>query len=430
MAIIRPFRAWRYDQRISGNIESLTSPLFDVVSEKQREKLYQNPLNSIHLSVPKGEKPFQEARKRFDHWISKQILKQDSLEGFYPYYQVFSLQGEEREYVRKGFICLIKVDKEGRDSILVHENTIPNAVNDRIQLLKETHMNVSATHGLYHDRDFELEGLLDEAIEFPLAETEDYQGVKEILSVIQDRPSIQKILDLIEKQPIILADGHHRFQSSVQYQKECEENNPSHTGKELYNYHMMYLTNGASSDLRILPTHRLIRGIENLNEELILKQLKEDFFIREIEEVYDLPSIIAGKKHAFGLIFKDRCYKIRMKEDHKNSIPWKFPESIKELDLTILHYFVIEKALGIPGRKQRTDEHVFFERSFASCLESVHTGKAQMAVITNEVTMHEVLEVCKSGYTMPQKSTYFYPKTIAGFVFALLEDQASTPRSS
>ena len=421
MAEILPFKAWRYDQRVGGKIGDLVSPLFDVVSEKQREHLYQNPLNSIHLSVPQGEEPFEGAKKRFEDWVSREVLKQDPINGIYPYFQVFSLPGKEREFTRKGFICLVNISEE-KDSVLLHENTIPKAVNDRMELLRTTKMNMSATHGLYNDPEFILESLLDEAIAQPLFETEDYQGVKDVLSVIQDEGVIEKFKSALSKQKIILADGHHRFQSSKEYQRECKESNPSHTGKELYNYHLMYLTNGESKDLRILPTHRLIQGIESFADENVITALSNDFIIKEIDEVYDVPDIIAGKKHAFGLIFKDRCFKIRLKEGHEQEINWKFPDSIKTLDLTILHYFIIEKALGILGKDQRKDEHVSFERNFATCLESVHMGDSQMAVITNEISMEEVREVCHSGYTMPQKSTYFYPKTVAGFVFASIED--------
>ncbi len=422
MARIKALKPWRFNERVAGNIENLTSPLFDVVSERQREKLYQNPVNSIHLSVPLGENPFVNARKTFATWQSREIIQQDKIEGIYPYFQEFTLPGGHEGKIRKGFVCLVKIGDEEADTVLLHENTIPKAVNDRVELLKETKLNVSPTHGLYHDPNHRLEPFLDEVMSSPLFETEDYQGVLDKISVIQDKQLIEKFQRVLEGQKIILADGHHRFASSKQFQAHCKAQNPNHTGEELYNYHLMYLTNSASKDLRILPTHRLISSLENFNAEKIIASLSEDFHVREIEDPYDVPDIILGKKHAFGVIFKNRYFKVRLKENIESEIPWKFPESIKGLDLTIMHYFIIEKALGIAGKHQRKDEHVSFERNFANCLEHVRNGDSQMALITNDIEMKQVIDVCHSGFTMPQKSTYFYPKAICGFLFASLQD--------
>jgi uncharacterized protein (DUF1015 family) len=214
MAQIKPVRAWRYNRGLSEQIDNLTSPLFDVVSEKQRQVLYQNPLNSIHLSVPSGEDAAERARQLLADWKKTGVLEQDVLPGIYGYYQYFSLPGSSREYCRKGFICHIKAYDWTENVILRHENTIPAAVNDRIGLLEKTLLHVSPTHGLYHDEDFTLEGCLDESMRHPLYETEDYQGVREVLSVIHDREVIRKFIDQLKDQPVILADGHHRYESS------------------------------------------------------------------------------------------------------------------------------------------------------------------------------------------------------------------------
>jgi uncharacterized protein (DUF1015 family) len=100
---------------------------------------------------------------------------------------------------------------------------------------------------------------------------------------------------------------------------------------------------------------------------------------------------------------------------------WQFPEEVKELDLTVLHYFVIEKVLGIPGKDQRKSQNIGFSRSFSECLTRVMGGEAQMALITKDISMEEVKKVCASGYTMPQKSTYFYPKVICGFLYSSIQ---------
>jgi uncharacterized protein (DUF1015 family) len=424
MAEIRPFRAWRYNSSLTNQIQEFTSPLFDVVSQKQRDKLYQNPLNSIHLSVPLGENPADDARIILDKWIADGTILQDEKPTIYVYYQYFAIPSrvaKKKEYCRKGFVTMIKAYNWKENIILRHENTIPAAVNDRIELLEKTGLNVSPTHGLYGDNKFELEEYMDEAIKNPIYETEDYQGVREVFAKIDEPRIVEKFVQKLENKKIILADGHHRYEGSMVYRQKCTEENPNHTGNELYNFHLMYLTNSSSNDLRILPTHRLLTDLEFSEEELI-KKLEDDFIVKLVENASDLNEMIWGKKWSFGLIFSENAYKIRLKPEKWETLAWKFPDSVKNLDLTVLHYFFFEKIIGIKGKDQRKSTIIQFERNFTDCVTKVIKGEADLALITNAVTMPEVKEVCKSGFTMPQKSTYFYPKAICGFCFASVEE--------
>lgn len=429
MAEIKPIRAWRYNNDLTKNMDSLTSPLFDVVSEKQRRALYQNPLNSIHLSVPEEPDPSTRASLLLQQWKSDGVIIQDKLPAIYAYYQYFRLSGSTKEYCRKGFICHIRAYDWHENVILRHENTIPKSVNDRIELLEKTELHVSPTHGLYTDESFTLEQYLDEAITSPVYEYEDYQGVRDVLGIIHDVRIIQKFIDFFKGKTIILADGHHRYEGSLLYKKKRMAENPDHTGNEGYNFHLMYLTNTEADDLRILPTHRLIHGIANFDEDQIIKKFAEDFTIKEIEDADTLNEIIVGKKWAFGILFKDRTLKVRLKPDSLAKMSWHFPAAIKELDLTILHYFIIEKILGIPGKEQRKSENISFDRSFSDCLTRVIRSEAQMAIITQEISIEDVKNVCHSGYTMPQKSTYFYPKVICGFLFSSIKEDEFQPPS-
>jgi uncharacterized protein (DUF1015 family) len=431
MAEIKPIRAWRYNAELTQHIDELVSPLFDVVSDKQRKALYQNPFNSIHLSVPQGPNASSKALQLLKDWKTNGTLVQDIIPCIYVYYQFFKMAGAAKEFCRKGFVCHIRAYDWEENVILRHENTIPKAVNDRIELLEKTELHASPTHGLYTDEHFELEKYMDEAMAVPLYETEDYQGVRDVLAVIQDVKVIQKFIAVIEKKKIILADGHHRYESSLVLKHQREKANPTHTGKEGYNFHLMYLTNTEAGDLRILPTHRLINGLKNFNEAEIISKLNNDFEVKAIEDADTLNEIIMGKKWAFGVLFKDKALKLRLKPEAITKMTWHFPDEIKALDLTVLHYFIIEKILGIAGKDQRGSENISFDRSFSDCLTKVIKGEAQMAIITQEVSIEEIKKVCASGYTMPQKSTYFYPKVIGGFLFSSIkEDEFQTPSYS
>jgi len=431
MAEIKPIRAWRYNESLEQKIDELTSPLFDVVSDRQRNALYQNPYNSIHLSVPQGSDAANKAGQLLENWKNEGIIVQDKLPAIYVYYQYFKLAGRTKEFCRKGFICHIRAYDWNERVILRHENTIPKSVNDRIELLEKTELNVSPTHGLYTDSEHELERFMDEAITVAIYEGEDYQGVRDVLAVIQDANIIQKFIDVIKDKSIILADGHHRYEGSMLYKQKQKALNPNNTGNEGYNFHLMYLTNTEADDLRILPTHRLLHGFKDFNENEIIEKLRDDFEIKEIEDADTLNEIIIGKKWAFGILFKDRTLKIRLKPESFLKMKWNFPEEVKALDLTILHYFIIEKILEIPGKDQRKSENISFDRSFSDCLTKVIRSEAQMAIITQEISIEEVKKVCASGYTLPQKSTYFYPKVICGFLFSSIkEDEFQSPTYS
>ncbi|QDA61950.1 DUF1015 domain-containing protein [Hymenobacter jejuensis] len=426
MAEIQPVCGWRYNAELSADIDAYVSPLFDVVSTKQREALYRNPFNSIHLSVPRGPDPAAEALRRLKEWKQQGVLKQDDLPGIYAYYQYFRLPGTpHREYCRKGFMCHIRAYDWAENVVLRHENTLPTSVNDRAELLACTEFQTSATHGLYRDDTFELERYLDEAMQDPLYQTEeDYQGARDVLAVIQDARVIRRFQEVLASRQVILADGHHRYEGSLVYRQARMLADPENTGNEPWHFHLMYLTNSAADDLRILPTHRLLLELPGqTSDEEFLKQLARYFTVLPKDDAYDLPELIAGKTWAFGLYLDGKAYKLRLKPEVHSQLTWDTTPEVKALDLTVLHYFVLERVLGIAGPDaQRQWTGIAYVRNFSECLTRVDRGEARAAFITNEVTMDEVERVCHSGAVMPPKSTFFYPKTIGGFLFTSIRD--------
>ncbi|MGD9348060.1 MAG: DUF1015 domain-containing protein [Desulfobacterales bacterium] len=417
MADIKPFRAWRYRPSLLENIGELTSPLFDVASEKQREALYGNSLNSIHISIPRGDQPAKNAAAAFAEWKRKRVIIRDEVPGIYVYYQYFSLSSDPKPYCRKGFICKIRVHDWQENIILRHENVMDDAVDGQLELLAETRLNASPTHGLYTDELFELEPYMDACIQDPICKTEDYQGVMDVMGIIQNEAIIAKFVAHLKDQQIILADGHHRYAGSLAYMKQQMADNPAHKGDEGYNYHLMWLTNTEADDLRILPTHRLIKGIRNFSESAIMQKFEKNFKIKPVADPGDLHEFILGKSWTFGLIFEENAYAVRLKPEAFPELKWNFPEQIKQLDLTVVHYFIIEEILGIPGKEQTTSAKIEYERNFTKCMTAVLKGKAQMAIITNDVRIEDVKRVCGCGCTMPPKSTFFYPKAVCGFLY-------------
>jgi uncharacterized protein (DUF1015 family) len=422
MAKILPLKAWRYHDEYKAQIEELTSPLFDVVSAAQREALYANPLNSIHLSVPLGKEPANQALRILNQWKTDETIVQDRIPGIYVYYQYFKLPGSEEEICRKGFIAQIFAYDWEDKVVLRHENTIVNAVNDRFELLAATEFQPSPTHGLYEDPNYHLEPYMDAAIKNPIYELEDYQGVREVLGVIHDASIVQKFIHLIDKKMIVLADGHHRYEGAINFRKERAALNPNHSGKEGYNYHMMYFTNASSPNLKILPTHRIFYGV-SITEQTLLGEIEKYFTIKKLNDTDEIEGMILQKKWAFGLIIGEHVYKIILKPECIHQMPQQLEKEVKELDLMILHYFLVEKVLGIGLEEQRFSEKIAYERNLNKCIQQVNSGKASFALITKELNMKQILEVCKSGAIMPQKSTYFYPKALSGLLFASIKEE-------
>jgi uncharacterized protein (DUF1015 family) len=420
MAEILPFRAWRYSETLMKNISDLTSPLFDVASEKQKTALYRHPYNSIHLSIPWGECPAENAARILKQWRQKSCIQHDADPAVYVYYQYFRLPGDPKQYCRKGFICKIRIYDWDEDVILRHENTMPRSVDEQVALLAATRLNVSPTHGLYTDESFGLEADMDQSMQQPVCQTESYQGTRDVLSVIREPRVIDRFVNRMAQKKVILADGHHRYAGSLAYMKRQMAVNPAHTGQERYNYHLMWLTNTEAEDLKIMPTHRLIKDIVRFDQTEILIKFERHFTVKAVQNPDHMDEIIAGKQWTFGLIFGNDAYQVSLKPEAHRELKWNFPDNIKALDLTVLHYFVIQEILGIKGRDQSDSNRIEFERSFPACLTKVTQGACQLALITNEVSIGDVKTVCRSGCTLPQKSTYFWPKVICGFVFSSL----------
>lgn len=423
MAKIRPFRAWRYNENKIRDINKKFSPLFDVVSPEQLEELYSIPNNSIHLSVPRSH---DQVLGKLKEWKEAEIIRQDPEPGIYIYYQEFSLFGDSRRFVRKGFISMIGLTgdpgkKEG--DIVLHEGTISHSVEERTRLLEKTLLNVAPTHGLYDDPDFRLEEIMDRYMETPHYEYIDYQGVINKLAIVQNPDEIRQFTDLLEKQTVYLADGHHRLASS--WHLLSKQSQPPAPGSMLP-YHLMYLTNLRSDDLRILAIHRVFT-LEQVPGRLnsLLYRFQPWFRIWDITNhrapIYEE---LRKHKHAFGMIMGNRAYLIELRPDLKPEeiIDLDLPAPVKNLDYTLLHYLVFDRIFGIPYHEQGSSKNIAYVKHYSKAVQAPLKDEKKIAFITPELSMEQMMEVCKVGAIMPQKSTYFYPKVVCGLVFASIAD--------
>jgi uncharacterized protein (DUF1015 family) len=430
MAHIRPFRAWRYagDHEVEQNF----SPLFDVVSPEQLGQLYSLPNNSIHISVPLSD---DHVLEKWQSWKDTGVVRQDSMPAIYVYYQEFSLFGDEKKYVRKGFVSMIRIQEPAVPTgteLILHEGTISASVADRRRLLERLMLNTAPTHGLYEDPEFQLEAIMDAYMVHPDYSYIDYQGVINKLAVVQDRRDILRFQAVLDARPVYLADGHHRLASSVALREKAlregwpiEEDSPLH-------YHMMYLTNLCSDDLRILPIHRVFHLPERtFNPNPILGKLREYFNITDItfarEPIYQS---VGDRPRAFGMVMGSTQFllELRPEIDPIRDIDLPLPDAVKNLDYTLLHYFIFDKVLGAPYLDQHAADGIHYVKDYGVAVKQAVTWPNQLTFITRGTTMDQMMDVCRSGALMPQKSTYFYPKVVCGLVFASIrEDENKSP---
>lgn len=426
MAHIRPFRAWRYNEAKISDVNLKFSPLFDVVTPAQLEALYLIPNNSVFISVPRNH---QEALQKLTEWKANEILKQDPLPAIYVYYQQFSLFGDTRQFTRKGFVSMIRVDERsgqhGSD-IVLHEDTISSSVEERTTLLAQTLLNTAPTHGLYDDPDFSVEKLMDAYMEEPLYEYIDYQGVINKLAIVQDKRDIDTFIALMRDRQVYLADGHHRLASSVHLQQQMRARPGGLDPGSMMNYHLMYLTNLRSDDLRILPIHRVVTLPDPVEDiDAFIARFADSYQVTETtrhktpmeEELRHIP-------RSFGLVVGNRYFlcTLRAEVDPIRDNPLPLPDAVKDLDYTQLHYFVFDRILGIPYQKQHGRDDIRYLKDAATAVKSAISDPRSLAFITRELKMEQMMKVCRTGALMPQKSTFFYPKVLCGLVFASIDD--------
>lgn len=415
MAIINPFRGWRYNPQVVGDVKQMISPLLDAASASQINLLYQNEANSIHVSVPKTQ---AEASEKLAAWKHQAILVQDTVPAIYVYYQKFRLPNEDKYYTRRGFLCMLRIQDEAYNDMIIHENTLVSNVNERVHFLEKTRMNFIPTHSLYEDASFELEAMMDEYMQQPLMEYDDNQQVKHSFALLTKKEDIAFFQHVLKDKILYLADGHHRWESAKVFRKQLKEAGML-GDDDGANYHFTYLSNLCADDLRILPTHRIWRPTIDGGIEKWLQNLDTYFTITDISgSPTPLYEYLREKKYAFGLLHKEYEYVIELRKElnPRFHISLSLCNEAKDLSYTVLHYFVFEKVGFIPYHRQANSPVLRYEKSYSQAVREALKGA--YSFICTEVSLSEMIAVCQAGATMPPKVTYFYPKVVCGFVFA------------
>lgn len=428
MAEIRPFRGLRFTEK-AGEIGELTCPPYDIISEAQRQEyLRVNPCNVIRLELPKeGEDPYEEAGNTLRAWEEAGILKRDSQPGLYIYEEEFRT-GVDHGPVKKvkGFICRVKAEPFSAGTVLPHEETLSKAKEDRLNLMKATGCNFSQIYSLYMDEGHVTRERLDNlSKDTPRYEFSDGL-VTHRLWIVNDPVAIRAICEDFADRKLYIADGHHRYETAVNFSRYCHENGIAPEGGEADTV-MMMLVDMEHEGLVVFPTHRLVRNLESFDPAAVLEGCREHFEITEMENTDTIEEQLTllyeqGKK-AFAfycggdrwqlLVLKDLSVMAQLLPDKS--------EASQGLDVTVLHSLVLEKLMGIDKENMANQVNLTYTRSMEEALASVQNGESQCAFLLNPTRVTEIRDVAAAGEKMPQKSTYFYPKLITGLVMNEME---------
>ena len=426
MAEIKAFKGMRYSGD-AGAICQLCCPPYDIISDTQRQEfLDTNPNNIIRLELPKGDEPYKTASEILKMWQDKGVLVKEDKPAIYIYEEEFTAYGVRKSI--KGIIARVKVEEFSKGIILPHEFTLSKAKEDRFNLMKATNCNFSQIYALYMDEAHTtLNTIDDNSKDDAVLEFTDNDNVTHRLWIVTDEAVIEKLVADFADRKLYIADGHHRYETALNYRNYCRENGISKEG-DAQDYQMIYLVDMEHPGLVVFPTHRLVRDLESFNKENILEQCKDYFEVEEKSDVEnmekDLDVLYQQGKKAFGFFCGgDSWVQLTLKsfDSIKELLP-NLSKASQELDVTVLHTLILEKIFGIDKENMANQINLTYTKYFREAIDGVNNKEFQCAFILNPTRVTEIRDVALAGEKMPQKSTYFYPKMITGMVMNELVD--------
>ena len=428
---IKAFKAYRFNPQVVGNAGDCIAPPYDVIDAGLQEKLYRkNEYNIVRITRGKTDKADNEknnqytrAAKYLKDWLDKGVLKQDSKEAIYAYVQEFRLGG--KTFKRGTFIALGKLEEFG-GTVKAHENTLSGPKADRLNLQRATAAQFGLIFMLYEDR----QKVADKVIEKVSAgksiiEFTDEEQVKHKLFAITEKSDTDNICQMMAEKSCVIADGHHRYATSLNYYNETK--NPKAA------YQIMAFANILNEGMIILATHRLVYGLKDFSTKKLLDGLKVNFDITEYKFDSDKAKQQAKKqmleqmkraskdnKNAYGIYTGDGAFRAAVLKDSSimdKALPDK-SKAYRRLDVIVLHKLILEEQLKIGEKELAAKTNLEYVKDTPNAVDDtigrVDAGRIQAAFFTNPEKMKMIQQVADVGERMPQKSTFFFPKVFSG----------------
>lgn len=425
MARIVSFRGLLYNQSKIPDLSKVIAPPYDVITPEEQESLYgRSPHNIVRLILNRDRDCYDSAARLFERWQAERILVRDESPSIYFLRHRFCVKGEEKE--RLGFIALVRIEEPSSGTIRPHERTMEGPKDDRFRLLSACRANLSPIFGLYSQAEATINRALAERAqgEPPFIQARDDGGGACLLWRVTDPEVIRLIQREMDEKTLLIADGHHRYEAALNYRDTLRREGGKGTGRETFNYVLMYFANLNDSGLTVLPTHRLLQDSSSISIQKLDNALQRYFYVEAYPKTQEgrrwfLKTLMSGSKRhrLMGTSFrKDPRYLIlRLKNKRSMQRLAKHMSTVlRELDVTTLHLLVFGHILGLAPDKQA--QVISYTQDEEQALQSVETGTSEAAFILNPPRPEEILAVALQGEKMPQKSTYFYPKLHSGLV--------------
>lgn len=427
MATVKPFKAIRYNQS-KVSIASVVAPPYDVISPEQQNGYYkQDPYNVIRLILGREEDRYASAAVTYEQWQKEEVLLRDAKPSIYPLIQTFKgLDGTTIR--RKGFVALCRLEEFDKKIVLPHEKTLSKAKEDRFKLFKATRSNFSQVFTLYSDPEQNVDAIITSAYSQRPAIDVEFEKVRNQLWVIDDPGVISKVTSEMSPKQVLIADGHHRYETGLAYRDLMRSHNPNHTGNELYNFIMMFFTNLDDEGLVIFPTHRVLHSLPSFNGNDLISKLRHDFDVEMYPtEQMMIKALGSFERFAYGVVSKhsSKFFVAHLKNDSllDSLVKDQLPDEVKRLDVVLLHNYIIRDLLGVSQEAQEKKLNIHYIQNVHECVGEIAGGTSDIAFFVNPTKIEQVRAVSKSGNTMPQKSTFFYPKLISGLLINKMADE-------
>ena len=422
MGRVFPFRGYRYDSSRIGRLEDVVTQPYDKITPSMLEEYLRRHPHNMARVIKNAN--YEEAGEHLLNWIGDGVVKQDGESCFYPYEQVFDLDGSRVS--RLGFICLTSLG-DSNLTVRGHERVLQAPLQDRLDLIRQTRSNEGLIFMLHSQPSMRVDEILSQAIEGedPEIKMVDEYGVSHRLWCLTDQAIQEQIRGGLEDSRFYIADGHHRFQTSVLFQQECLEQGLRGTAPESFDKRMIALFNMESPSLRILATHRGLRNLPDLDAQKLLGDLSQNFHVQPMEDLDGLDAEMAEEGHCLALVSgtAGRIYLLRLRKDMAESRSF-MPDlngPARGLDVNILHEGIFKAYLGIGPEEVASQKYVDYFRDRQELIKGVREGSHQLGFLLNPTRLNQVREVSERGEKMPQKSTDFYPKLLTGLVLMRME---------
>ena len=412
-----PFCGLRYNTVQIDKIENIIAPPYDVIKTEERLALEtRHPANIIRLilSQPREDdtedaNQYTRAAALMNQWISESTLIRDTTPRYYIYDQSFSAP-DGKNYTRRALIALVKLEPFENKIILPHEKTHAGPKADRLNLMRACHANLSPIFLLYGDPSGDIEQIMQSFTDAypPEVDCPEIFGSTHQLWCLDDTERNREIQELFSSKPLLIADGHHRYETALAFQQEMAQQ-PPNTESTGYGYMMMNLVRMESPGLAVLAIHRLLDNLSPHQISRTIAKLPEVFEVHEIDTQANLMAkleALKGESAAVGMYTADDNYRLLIPH----------ATSPRQLDVTLVQETLIKEMFQV----ETLAEHISYTAYTDEAVAHVKSSAGSVALLMNPTPVEQVLNVAMAGSTMPQKSTYFYPKMATGLVLNLL----------